>query len=156
MIFWFVWFLKATLVFKNSFSFYKTDTLWWSPLLHTCPILTTNFSFFLGLDFVKFVLFNVEISHCITIVKFFIDGACAHLFLKGLCGKWGTFLLGAGDGLADLWSTFSSLGLEWNSPLLCQHHTASVHRDKNEPNFLQCILLSSLTKQENFMFRSPP
>lgn len=91
----------------------------------------------------KFVLpelFNLEISHCVTIVKFFIDGALAHLFLKGLCGKLGTFLLEAGDGPPDLWSTFSSLGLEWNSPLLCQHQTASTYRDKNEPDFLQCIL----------------
>lgn len=79
------------------------------------PALTTNFFFFLDLRFVKFVLpelFNLEISLCITIVKFFIDGALAHLFLKGLCGKLGTFLLEAVDGWPDLWSTFSSLGLE--------------------------------------------
>lgn len=128
------WFLKVHFTFIKLKIPVKTIS---SYLL--CPVLTTNFSFsfFLDLCFVKFVftkVFHLAISQCITIVKF--CRWCFNSFIpEGLfVASLGTFLLEAGDWRPDLWSAFSSLGLQKNSPLLCQHQAASTTETKTNQN----------------------
>lgn len=82
--FWFYGFEKLSWFLNIHFNFIKlkisVKTI--SSYL-PCSVL---FFFLHDMCFVKFVfakLYNLEIFHCIAIVKFCIDGALTHLFLKG-------------------------------------------------------------------------
>lgn len=147
------WFLKVHFNFNfiklkisgKTISFYLPCSVLFSSLLSwfvLCEICVHK-----ALKFRNFPLH----SYCCLLYSWCFNTCISEGFFVA---RLGTFLLEEGDALPDLGSAFSSLGLERNSPLLCQHQTASTTETK-WTKFPSVYFVSPLIKQGNFIFKSP-